>query len=135
MCQLCASAPKDSGARATLQHMKLLRRISTPLRIAFVVVLASGTLYWSYQLGKTVYERYAQLVRHDKQMTATVQTLTNSLATITDEYRMTSDALHTAQNTIASYEEQIGKLTGTVGTYEKLSRLDPELLKKYSKIY
>ena len=115
--------------------MKSLGRIPVRLRIAFIIVMAGGTFYWSYQLGETVYGKYTALVQHDKVMTRTVSDLTESLTTLTNEYRITIDALHTAQNTIASYEEQIGKLTGTVGTYEKLSRLDPELLKKYSKVY
>ncbi len=33
------------------------------------------------------------------------------------------------------FENQIKKISGTVGTLEKLSKTDPELLQKYSKIY
>lgn len=37
--------------------------------------------------------------------------------------------------TINDFQGQIEKIAGTVGTLEKLSRTDEELLKKYSKIY
>lgn len=33
------------------------------------------------------------------------------------------------------FEDQIEKITGTVGTLDKLSKTDPELLQKYSKVY
>lgn len=33
------------------------------------------------------------------------------------------------------FEEQIGGIASTVGTLEKLKKLDPELLQKYSKVY
>ena len=36
---------------------------------------------------------------------------------------------------INDFQDQIGKIAGTVGTLEKLSQTDEELLKKYSKIY
>lgn len=34
-----------------------------------------------------------------------------------------------------AFEKQIGKISGTVGKLDKLSKMDPELLQKYSKIY
>ncbi len=33
------------------------------------------------------------------------------------------------------FEEQIGDISGTVGKLDKLSKIDPELLQKYSKVY
>lgn len=36
---------------------------------------------------------------------------------------------------IASFQDQIKSIAGTVGTLEKLSQTDEELLKKYSKVY
>ncbi len=37
--------------------------------------------------------------------------------------------------TIQNFQEQIGDIASTVGTLEKLSKTDEELLKKYSKVY
>ena len=34
-----------------------------------------------------------------------------------------------------AFEKQIGKISGTVGKLDKLSKMDPELLIKYSKVY
>ena len=39
------------------------------------------------------------------------------------------------QNKNSEFAKQIGEITSVVGTLEKLSQTDPELLKKYSKVY
>lgn len=39
------------------------------------------------------------------------------------------------KNQVGGVEQTLGTVSGTVGTLEKLSRTDPELLKKYSKVY
>jgi len=39
------------------------------------------------------------------------------------------------KNKVASLQERTEKIGGTVGTLEKLSQTDPELLKKYSKVF
>lgn len=53
-----------------------------------------------------------------------------------------SDSLYKTQNVVSEvgnefydYKGQIGQLSGTVETLEKLSTTDPELLQKYSKVY
>ena len=39
------------------------------------------------------------------------------------------------QQQIGGVTSQVGNLSGTLGTIQKLSQIDPELLKKYSKVY
>lgn len=46
-----------------------------------------------------------------------------------------TDTLLTEQQRNSSVERQIGQVSTTVGTLQKLSQTDPELLKKYSKVY
>lgn len=46
-----------------------------------------------------------------------------------------SDALAKEQERVALLQAEQAKIGGTVGTLEKLSKTDPELLKKYSKIF
>ena len=45
------------------------------------------------------------------------------------------DVTHNQQATIDSFNRQISSIGQTVGTLEKLSQTDEELLKKYSKVY
>lgn len=53
-----------------------------------------------------------------------------------------AEALQNERNKVALFDNQlrsligqVGDLTGTVGVLDKLSKTDPELLKKYSKVY
>ena len=46
-----------------------------------------------------------------------------------------TDVINQTQEKNNSLENQFSKITDTVGTLEKLSTTDPELLKKYSKVY
>ncbi len=39
------------------------------------------------------------------------------------------------QSRIGGFEEKVGEISGTVDTLNKLSKTDPELLQKYSKVY
>ncbi len=39
------------------------------------------------------------------------------------------------QSKNAAIQEQVGKVSSTIGTLDKLSKTDPELLQKYSKVY
>ena len=54
--------------------------------------------------------------------------LDNSLASATQEIR-------TTQNNVESVRSQVGGVAATVGTLEKLTKIDPELLQKYSKVF
>lgn len=46
-----------------------------------------------------------------------------------------NDALEAERIRNNDFEQQIEEISGTIGTLEKLSKTDPELLKKYSKVY
>lgn len=46
-----------------------------------------------------------------------------------------SNTLSSAQQNIDAVSTKVGGVAQTVGTLEKLSQIDPELLKKYSKVY
>ena len=52
----------------------------------------------------------------------------------TENTTLTS-SLSDEQNKNNSFQEQIGKISTTVGTLEKIKNTDPQLLQKYSKIY
>lgn len=83
-------------------------------------------------------------------LTENVGTLTTKLASTTDELHTAIDQTHaTLSNALADeqkavskvkeqlggFEDKVGDFTGTLDTLQKLSKTDPELLKKYSKVY
>lgn len=62
-------------------------------------------------------------------------TLSTQLSEIQgDRYQLVT-LLQDKEKEINSFQDQLGIISNTVGTLEKLSLTDPELLKKYSKIY
>ena len=46
-----------------------------------------------------------------------------------------ADQLEAEKARVDALEEQVGEISDTVGDLDKLSKLDPELLQKYSKVY
>jgi len=66
---------------------------------------------------------------------ADLAALRGDLANATSENAALNQNLRAEQNRNNAFESQITDLSGTVGTLQKLAQTDPELLKKYSKVY
>ena len=58
-----------------------------------------------------------------------------NLSELKSEYLTTLELLKNEKQTNAYFEEKINTISSTVGILEKLSKIDSELLKKYSKVY
>jgi len=54
------------------------------------------------------------------------------LSELLSDTRQNVEAVNTK---VGGVEETVGSISGTVGTLQKLSQIDPELLKKYSKVF
>lgn len=52
-----------------------------------------------------------------------------------EENRYLSEALYSERSKNQMFEQQIGDIASTVGILDKLRKIDPELLQKYSKVY
>jgi LAS superfamily LD-carboxypeptidase LdcB len=64
-----------------------------------------------------------------------ISTLNSALAESTSTNQALTDALTEEKARNDDFENQIQKISGTVGTLDKLSKTDPQLLAKYSKVY
>lgn len=99
--------------------------------ICVIAVLLCGFAVWRYiataeELSKT----RAIAAENEKKMSELQTTLDQTLA---ENENLHSD-LDEERNRNDDFERQIKKLSGTVGTLEKLSQTDKELLQKYSKV-
>jgi LAS superfamily LD-carboxypeptidase LdcB len=65
----------------------------------------------------------------------TIAELSERLALTTEELDDTARELRWEQNRNQEFEDQIRAISGTVGTLDKLSKTDKELLQKYSRTY
>lgn len=61
--------------------------------------------------------------------------ISENLSTTKKDVALAQNTLSAVENKVGGVEESIGSITGTVTTLQKLSATDPELLKKYSKVY
>jgi len=78
---------------------------------------------------------YYSLKNHTDEIELSLEKTLKELSAIqTENVDLTSRLLQEKQ-TNDSFTEQIGKISSSVGTLEKLYKTDPQLLQKYSKIY
>lgn len=61
--------------------------------------------------------------------------LSNNLSLADQNIQNAKKSVESVQSQVGGVEQTVGKITGTVSTLEKLSKTDPELLQKYSKVF
>ena len=106
---------------------------SAPLiAVALVAVLGLAFLGYRWQAAENALkDARAELAI----ATSTTAETATKLDTATAENEVLSDAYEAEKGRNDVFAEQIEDLSGTVGKLDKLSRIDPELLQKYSKVY
>ncbi len=85
-------------------------------------------------LGGFGYEYYV-LYLSPNSYTAKVASLSQELATATSTNQQLTNALTIEQARNDNLQNKTSKLNSTVSTLDKLSKIDPQLLAKYSKVY
>jgi zinc D-Ala-D-Ala carboxypeptidase len=98
------------------------------------LVIAALFAYGSY--------RYSELRKERQQLLITITTLRESIAGLENSLSLTeyerdkiSSALSRTEAQAQALQEETSELEATVDDFKKLWSLDPELLKKYSKVY
>jgi D-alanyl-D-alanine carboxypeptidase len=90
--------------------------------LLLIALLAGGYEYYILFLANNSYA-------------AQVAELSANLAAATSTNQQLDDAYTQEKARNDAFQSEINDLTGTVGTLDKLSKTDPQLLAKYSKIY
>ncbi|MDQ3089648.1 MAG: M15 family metallopeptidase [bacterium] len=99
---------------------------------AMVIVIISGYGVYTYKkLTKINYNQQNKII----DLESSVALLSNDLFETKNYNLELLGNLNDEKTRNDNFENEISKLSGTVGTLEKLSKTDPELLQKYSKIY
>jgi len=96
--------------------------------IAILIAFIGYGLYYHITRTESLEARVLEL---EKSLKLTELSLMKS----EDENFDLENALVAEQERVNSIAGQVGEITGTVGNLEKLSKLDPELLQKYSKVF
>lgn len=113
--------------------------LATPLALALLA-------YFGYQYVQEQKNRYDNLEeKFDAQiqllasttssLAESVHVIGENLSQANSENKNLTDSLSVEQARVASLQQEVGKITGTVRTLDKLRKMDTELLQKYSKVY
>ena len=102
--------------------------------IVAIALLGYGG-YRYYALNALLERRVAEFEKEVASLQALVASTTAALASAREENSKLAPTLQTEQGKNSLFETQIKEISGTVGSLKKLSETDPELLKKYSKVY
>jgi len=114
--------------------------------LLIILIISVGTIgyfgYQNYQLkkNKLVLESELSKTRADfdsttKNLKLVIDSVQQELMTAKTERDDFEQKYNEEKNRMDSFSSQIEGIQGTVGILEKLSQTDPELLKKYSKVY
>ena len=109
-----------------------------PFIIAFAVLLGGGI--YSYvrinRLALSITDLSAKLSLLDTRLSSTTDEFKSEITKTSSSF---SEAINQQKNNTAVVEErlkkEVGTVAGTLNTLQKLSKTDPELLVKYSKVY
>ena len=105
--------------------------------LALFLLVVVGVLVIA--LAATTYEGYNRLTALSTRVTsleATLATTTRELQKgLAESHDTLANALIAEQEKASALQSQFGSISGTVDTLQKLSTLDAQLLKKYSKVY
>jgi D-alanyl-D-alanine carboxypeptidase len=112
-------------------------RLSAGVLLVIVLFIASGV--WMVVLSAQVAADHKEItmLRNDlSTTTAALQfSINQSNSVLADSLNALKQNTGTIQQQIGGVESQVGNLSGSLTILQKLALTDPELLKKYSKIY
>ena len=120
---------------------KEYRAITIGLGVIIIAIIASGVYG---------YNRLESLSSRIDGLSTSVESLANSLASTTSTLQIAINQTHSSladalsaqqqnvgniQQQLGGFQNQVGSLSGTLNNLQKLAQTDPELLKKYSKVF
>ncbi len=108
-------------------HAKTVKALSFSIGIIVIGAIVGFGIY--------SYRHIHKLRAENADLKTALQSTQNDLSEAQNEKLTLNSQLMNAQETLTTFEGQIATITSAVGTLQKLSQTDPELLKKYSKIY
>lgn len=107
--------------------MKWVSGIDVRILFGVTLIVLALASYGSYRY----YQTYLTLTERESQLERVTETLTQTKT----DYETLQEAFDAEKARNDAFASQINDISGTVGKLDKLSRTDPELLQKYSKVY
>ncbi len=110
--------------------------VNTLVALAISVLLMVCILsYFVYKGYTSVRKENFTLLSEFNTLSASLQSTNENLISLQNSHADLQDKLSIQVRKSELLEQYVNKITNTVANFEKLSKLDPELLKKYSKVF
>ncbi|MBI5138581.1 MAG: M15 family metallopeptidase [Candidatus Vogelbacteria bacterium] len=113
--------------------------------IATFVILGSAIIYDYYKINdltiqmsrlkSEVASTAAKQAARTEEIFQNLSGLQSQTAGLSNSLTNTQQNIDAVTTKVGGIEQTVGTVTGTVGSLQKLAKIDPELLKKYSKIF
>lgn len=87
------------------------------------------------KLSQDLASTTVQLSLNTNQLAQNFSELSKETLGISNTLNNTKQNIEAVKSQVGGVEQAVGGIAGTVGTLQKLAQTDPELLKKYSKVY
>lgn len=87
------------------------------------------------QLSKDLASTTETLSFNTTQLSKNFSELSKETVGITKTLNHTQQNIDTVKTQVGGVEQTVGTISGAVGSLQKLAKIDPQLLKKYSKVY
>ncbi len=117
-----------------ITQKKPLTSLITVLIFLFIAYVA-WTEYRAYTLEKTIATLEAEHQNTAHSLDTLYASSSESSTAVTNLYTTLSRVISEEGAKNTALEEKLGMVSNTVGSLDKLSKSDPQLLKKYSKVY
>ena len=115
------------------------KNLIIPIALSVLTLSTAGAFYYQHKQDiKTqllLADTQSQLLDTRTTLQSKVDTLQASLDLLSSKSALIAQVLSQQEDKTASVAQVVGQVSQSVGNLEKLSKSDPELLKKYSKIY
>lgn len=118
--------------RQFIERWDVIRLIELVLLVAAIVGYSE---FRRYELINSFEKTQGEFASTTTILNDRVSELYNLLTQLSNQSSVLSEAVQKELEKNAAFDEKLGKVNDTVGTLDQLSKSDPKLLEKYSKVY
>lgn len=123
---------QDMGHVARERARGITRTSIGTIVAAVIILLAIWQAIW---LNIRISDLSGRIATLETDFASTTERLHGTLSETQQALNAEKQNVETISDSLKTYRNEVGSITGTVETLEKLSKTDPELLQKYSKIF
>lgn len=98
----------------------------------FMIVVAVTTIWYLWSLTNRIVALEGDIASNK---TLLEQSISETNAFLSDEINRGRESITFVEQELGNFKSEVAAVSGTVQSLEKLSKLDPELLLKYSKVF